>query len=498
MSFLHKKYFEFYRDYAIKTNMLMDETYLNLYQTRLKKEVQDNYNRFQVFVGNLSLEWSQIEKYEVGELVSYDNKNWECLVNSYNNEPTTSPNYWKEVTSSDISKNSFKNYLAKDNQEEYDPSLKGPLEKTADYHPSTKKYVDDSINYAFNNRKAQDSDRLDGHDSTYFASQNELDNVKQRYVKKEEVIDNLKSTVKDLPLSANQGNVIRKELDKILALLKSNDVSLDELQEIVDFIKANREKIDTLGIDQVKGLRNYLNNLDTVDTTLVPKDWWNFKFLDRIKEVDGSGSGIDADLLDGRDSTYFMAKSDFNPNNILQLLKDSDGSGSLLDADMLDGLDSTSFLRRDASDEPSQDNVFNLGSANNKWNSIYASNFIGVALRAKYADLSEIYETDKEFQNGDIIGIENGEYVIFNEKSKYIGVITTNPAVVLNENKKGINIALKGQTPVKAKNVKKGQYVIAGFDGIAYGVDDYSFNESKRFIGIAISDTIDGFCNVKI
>lgn len=39
-----------------------------------------------------------------------------------------------------------------------------------------------------------------------------------------------------------------------------------------------------------------------------------------------------------------MAKSEFNPNNILQLLKDSDGSGSLLDADMLDGLDSTSFL----------------------------------------------------------------------------------------------------------------------------------------------------------
>ena len=58
-----------------------------------------------------------------------------------------------------------------------------------------------------------------------------------------------------------------------------------------------------------------------------------------LKTVDGSGSGVDADRLDGKDSSEFVSTG----AQALNLLKSVDGSGSQLDADRLDGLDSTSF-----------------------------------------------------------------------------------------------------------------------------------------------------------
>ena len=69
--------------------------------------------------------------------------------------------------------------------------------------------------------------------------------------------------------------------------------------------------------------------------------------------VDGSGSGLDADLLDGQQGSYYYPAS--NPNGytndqtaaeILTAIKTVDGSGSGLDADLLDNYDSSRFMRR--------------------------------------------------------------------------------------------------------------------------------------------------------
>ena len=77
--------------------------------------------------------------------------------------------------------------------------------------------------------------------------------------------------------------------------------------------------------------------------------------LTEIKKVDGGGSGLDADLLDGQHGSYFAKASDLsshvndtgNPHNvtaaqlgasnILTEVKKVDGEGSQLDADKLDG-----------------------------------------------------------------------------------------------------------------------------------------------------------------
>ena len=62
--------------------------------------------------------------------------------------------------------------------------------------------------------------------------------------------------------------------------------------------------------------------------------------LAALRTVDGAGSLVDADLLDGHDSSEFALGAD----QVLALLDRVDGSGSGLDADRLDGLDSSQFI----------------------------------------------------------------------------------------------------------------------------------------------------------
>lgn len=57
--------------------------------------------------------------------------------------------------------------------------------------------------------------------------------------------------------------------------------------------------------------------------------------LDQIKSVDGPGSGLDADKLDGVELTTI--RSEYNAASTLAKLKGVDGAGSGLDADLLDG-----------------------------------------------------------------------------------------------------------------------------------------------------------------
>ena len=70
-----------------------------------------------------------------------------------------------------------------------------------------------------------------------------------------DIVDNLTSTLINKPLSANQGKVLKDYIDHINTILTSSDTSLDELQEIVTFIKANKATLDALGISNIFGLQ---------------------------------------------------------------------------------------------------------------------------------------------------------------------------------------------------------------------------------------------------
>ena len=75
------------------------------------------------------------------------------------------------------------------------------------------------------------------------------------------------------------------------------------------------------------------------------------EILTAIKTVDGAGSGLDADLLDGQEGTYYLDYDNFTntptDTDILNQIKTVDGAGSGLDADLLDGQEGTYYLDYD-------------------------------------------------------------------------------------------------------------------------------------------------------
>ncbi|MFY4754014.1 hypothetical protein ACOTV2_09595, partial [Aliarcobacter butzleri] len=66
------------------------------------------------------------------------------------------------------------------------------------------------------------------------------------------------------PLSANQGRVLKEFIDAINEILSSDDTTLDELQEIVSFIKQNKSTLDNLSVNNIAGLEEALSNLGTL------------------------------------------------------------------------------------------------------------------------------------------------------------------------------------------------------------------------------------------
>ena len=74
-----------------------------------------------------------------------------------------------------------------------------------------------------------------------------------------DVQDLLNSTDPTKPLSANQGRILKGFIDNINAVLNSDDTTLDELQEIVNFIKQNKATLDALSISNIAGLQSALN-----------------------------------------------------------------------------------------------------------------------------------------------------------------------------------------------------------------------------------------------
>lgn len=75
-----------------------------------------------------------------------------------------------------------------------------------------------------------------------------------------DIVDNLTSALETgKPLSAAQGAVLKGHIDTINGLISTDDTTLDELQEVVDFIKANRTDLENLGISNIAGLQSALD-----------------------------------------------------------------------------------------------------------------------------------------------------------------------------------------------------------------------------------------------
>jgi len=130
--------------------------------------------------------------------------------------------------------------------------------------------------------------------------------------------------------------------------------------------------------------------------------------------------------------------------------------------------------------------------------------FDGKSTSAEYADLAERYDSDKVLVSGIIAGIGGEkEITLFQPGMPLAGVISTNPAFKMNDihndNEFRPFVALKGKVPCKVSSpVRKGQYIIAGKDGLGYGVISIPDNLRDSVVGIALEDSIDNVVNIKV
>jgi len=132
---------------------------------------------------------------------------------------------------------------------------------------------------------------------------------------------------------------------------------------------------------------------------------------------------------------------------------------------------------------------------------ITANLFDGLATSSEYADIAEKYTTDVEYEPGTVLGFgsEESELTLYNANTPLAGVVSTQPGYMLNSDIDGTYIALKGRVPCKIiGSAHKGQYIIATKDGFGVAVSDYTFEESKILLGIAISDSENGIVEIKV
>jgi hypothetical protein len=102
---------------------------------------------------------------------------------------------------------------------------------------------------------------------------------------------------------------------------------------------------------------------------------------------------------------------------------------------------------------PGVTNTTNIGQTSSRFNTIF-----GVSSSAQYADLAEKYVTDQEYPVGTVVAIGGAEEVTAaTHGDRAIGVISANPAYLMNDSIKGQAVALKGRVPVLVQGaVNKG------------------------------------------
>jgi len=118
---------------------------------------------------------------------------------------------------------------------------------------------------------------------------------------------------------------------------------------------------------------------------------------------------------------------------------------------------------------------------------IAANVFNGVSTSARYADLAEKYTTDQEYPVGTAMCVGGeAETTACKSSCMCIGVISAEPAYLMNSEAEGQAIGLKGRVPVRCKGVvKKGEAVYAWEDGVCSTV------QTTALVGIALESSDD-------
>ena len=130
--------------------------------------------------------------------------------------------------------------------------------------------------------------------------------------------------------------------------------------------------------------------------------------------------------------------------------------------------------------------VGNIGSASAGFNTIFAK-----STSAQYADLAENYKADADYAQGTVLefGGEHEVTVATDNTPRIAGIVSTNPAYLMNTNLTGAHIvalALTGRVPCRVTGiVKKGDMMVAASNGLARATTSPQFG---TIIGKALED----------
>ena len=133
--------------------------------------------------------------------------------------------------------------------------------------------------------------------------------------------------------------------------------------------------------------------------------------------------------------------------------------------------------------------VGNIGSASNYFNTVFAQ-----ATSAQYADLAEHYAADTEYAPGTVV-VFGGESEItvsnVSHDTRVAGVVSSQPAYVMNAQNPGTLVALAGRVPCQVQGpVSKGDRLVNKTSGVA-GRFDPALGELGCIIGKSLEDIAD-------
>lgn len=102
------------------------------------------------------------------------------------------------------------------------------------------------------------------------------------------------------------------------------------------------------------------------------------------------------------------------------------------------------------------------------------------ATSARYADLAEVFQADSEYKSGTVVVFGGDKEVTVTDVShdtRVAGVVSTNPAYLMNNNSSGLPIALTGRVPCQVRGpVNKGTVLVTStIPGVAEALNDGMF-----------------------
>ena len=126
-----------------------------------------------------------------------------------------------------------------------------------------------------------------------------------------------------------------------------------------------------------------------------------------------------------------------------------------------------------------------------------ARKFLGTATAAQFADLAEIYASDEDYEPGTVLIFGGKEEVTTTTMfcdHRVAGIVSTEPAHLMNSNAEGVAVALRGRVPCKVEGVvNKGDLIVTSPKaGIAVAITQESaIPNAVCVIGKAIKNSTD-------